>query len=174
MVQADVFKVDIEKCKELVRIKRAYITGQMSFDEARKELTSRFDSVTPEEFAYGEQQLKEDGVEDGEMQDRMDELLRLFDGILKGRECEELPEGHPIRTFLEENKAMEGLVSRMKALLKKISLLKMSGWKSMTDCYCINAILPVNTISSFPHWKPRGLTDRQLLCGVLTMRFVMP
>ena len=56
MVQADVFKVDIEKCKELVRIKRAYITGQMSFDEARKELTSRFDSVTPEEFAYGEQQ----------------------------------------------------------------------------------------------------------------------
>ena len=55
----------------------------MSFDEARKELTSRFDSVTPEEFAYGEQQLKEDGVEDGEMQDRMDELLRLFDGILK-------------------------------------------------------------------------------------------
>ena len=76
MVQADVFKVDIEKCKELVRIKRAYITGQMSFDEARKELTSRFDSVTPEEFAYGEQQLKEDGVEDGEMQDRMDELWK--------------------------------------------------------------------------------------------------
>lgn len=132
MVQADVFKVDIEKCKELVRIKRAYITGHMSFDEARKELTSRFDSVTPEEFAYGEQQLKEDGVEDGEMQDRMDELLRLFDGILKGRECEELPEGHPIRTFLEENKAMEGLVSRMKALLKKDKFIK-NEWLEVYD-----------------------------------------
>ena len=132
MVQADVFKVDIEKCKELVRIKRAYITGHMSFDEARKELTSRFDSVTPEEFAYGEQQLKEDGVEDGEMQDRMDELLKLFDGILKGRECEELPEGHPIRTFLEENKAMEELVSRMKALLKKDKFIK-NEWLEVYD-----------------------------------------
>ena len=65
MVQADVFKVDIEKCKELVRIKRAYITGHMSFDEARKELTSRFDSVTPEEFAYGEQQLRKTELKTG-------------------------------------------------------------------------------------------------------------
>ncbi|EHM38241.1 hypothetical protein [Anaeroglobus geminatus] len=36
MVRADIFKVDDAKCKEIVRIKRAYITGELTFDQARQ------------------------------------------------------------------------------------------------------------------------------------------
>ncbi len=124
MVRADIFKVDDAKCKEIVRIKRAYITGELTFDQARQELLSHFDSVSPEEFAYGEQQLKEEGVDDQEMHERMDDILRLFDGILKDRSMENLPEGHPIRTFMAENEVMEKVVSRMEELLGKKKFIK--------------------------------------------------
>lgn len=124
MVRADIFKVDDAKCKEIVRIERAYITGELTFDQARQELLSRFDSVSPEEFAYGEQQLKEEGVDDQEMHERMDDILRLFDGILKDRSMENLPEGHPIRTFMAENEVMEKVVSRMEELLGKKKFIK--------------------------------------------------
>lgn len=62
MTDTQVFKVDLQKCEELVRIKRAYVNGDLSFDEARQKIVDKYDVVTPQEFAYGEQKLKDEGV----------------------------------------------------------------------------------------------------------------
>lgn len=130
--KARVFDVDVKKCEEIVRIKMDYVAGRLSFDEARRELKSKFDYVTPEEFAYGEQKLKEEGMADEEMHDRMNDIIRLFDGILRQPALEALPEGHPVRTFMAENAVMEKIVGHMKALLAKDKFIK-NEWLEVYD-----------------------------------------
>lgn len=103
MTDTQVFKVDLQKCEELVRIKRAYVNGDLSFDEARQKIVDKYDVVTPQEFAYGEQKLKDEGVTDSEMKDRMNELYRLFEGVLQVPTMDNLPEGHPVQTYMAEN-----------------------------------------------------------------------
>ena len=50
-------------------------------EEARAQLKEKIGTCTPDEFAYGEQQLK-GTYTDEEITHRMDDLLALFDGIL--------------------------------------------------------------------------------------------
>lgn len=171
--KARVFDVDVKKCEEIVRIKMDYVAGRLSFDEARRELKSKFDYVTPEEFAYGEQKLKEEGMADEEMHDRMNDIIRLFDGILRQPALEALPEGHPVRTFMAENAVMEKIVGHMKALLAKDKFIK-NEWLEVYDkllLYQRHFARKHNQL--FPSLNGRGLTGRRLLCGALTMSCAM-
>lgn len=47
------------------------------------------------------------------------------------REHLELPEGHPIRSFMEENQIILGTIAEMKELLAG-KFIKTAGWRSMT------------------------------------------
>lgn len=132
MANPKTFQVDIEKCKALVQLKRDYFSGKLSFEEARELLVQRFPVVTPEEFAYGEQQLKEEGVTDQDMQDRMDDLLRLFEPVLQVRKLDSLPEGHPVKSYLDENRALEPVLAQAEALLQKDKFIK-NPWLEVYD-----------------------------------------
>lgn len=112
----DILGFDEAKCREIVDIKEKYIKGELTFEEAREIILQRFDSVTPQEFAFGEQMLKDDGIDDETMHEKMDDIIRLFDGVME-REHLELPEGHPIRSFMEENQIILGTIAEMKELL---------------------------------------------------------
>ena len=112
----DILGLDEAKCREIVDIKEKYIKGELTFEEAREIILQRFDSVTPQEFAFGEQMLKDDGIDDETMHEKMDDIIRLFDGVME-REHLELPEGHPIRSFMEENQIILGTIAEMKELL---------------------------------------------------------
>ena len=112
----DILGLDEAKCREIVDIKEKYIIGELTFEEAREIILQRFDSVTPQEFAFGEQMLKDDGIDDETMHEKMDDIIRLFDGVME-REHLELPEGHPIRSFMEENQIILGTIAEMKELL---------------------------------------------------------
>lgn len=112
----DILGLDEAKCREIVDIKEKYIKGELTFEEAREIILQRFDSVTPHEFAFGEQMLKDDGIDDETMHEKMDDIIRLFDGVME-REHLELPEGHPIRSFMEENQIILGTIAEMKELL---------------------------------------------------------
>lgn len=112
----DILGLDEAKCREIVDIKEKYIKGELTFEEARGIILQRFDSVTPQEFAFGEQMLKDDGIDDETMHEKMDDIIRLFDGVME-REHLELPEGHPIRSFMEENQIILGTIAEMKELL---------------------------------------------------------
>lgn len=124
MTDTQVFKVDLQKCEELVRIKRAYVNGDLSFDEARQKIVDKYDVVTPQEFAYGEQKLKDEGVTDSEMKDRMNELYRLFEGVLQVPTIDNLPEGHPVQTYMAENAVIESELIRMEELLQQKKFIK--------------------------------------------------
>ena len=63
----DILGLDEAKCREIVDIKEKYIKGELTFEEARGIILQRFDSVTPQEFAFGEQMLKDDGIDDETM-----------------------------------------------------------------------------------------------------------
>lgn len=52
------------------RHKGKYIKGELTFEEAREIILQRFDSVTPQEFAFGEQMLKDDGIDDETMHEK--------------------------------------------------------------------------------------------------------
>lgn len=56
---------------------------ELTFEEAREIILQRFDSVTPQEFAFGEQMLKDDGIDDETMHEKMDDIIRLFDGVME-------------------------------------------------------------------------------------------
>ena len=71
------------KCREIVDIKEKYIKGELTFEEAREIILQCFDSVTPQEFAFGEQMLKDDGIDDETMHEKMDDIIRLFDGVME-------------------------------------------------------------------------------------------
>ena len=104
----DILGLDEAKCREIVDIKEKYIKGELTFEEAREIILQRFDSVTPQEFAFGEQMLKDDGIDDETMHEKMDDIIRLFDGV-KEHEHLELPQGNTIRSFLEENQNIHGI-----------------------------------------------------------------
>ena len=158
MANPKTFQVDIEKCKALVQLKRDYFSGKLSFEEARELLVQRFPVVTPEEFAYGEQQLKEEGVTDQDMQDRMDDLLRLFEPVLQVRKLDSLPEGHPVKSYLDENRALEPVLAQAEACCRKTSSSRTPGWRYTTSCWRISNTLPGSTTNCFLSWKRRDLT----------------
>lgn len=66
----DILGLDEAKCREIVAIKEKYIKGELTFEEAREIILQRFDSVTPQEFAFGEQMLKDDGIDDETMHEK--------------------------------------------------------------------------------------------------------
>lgn len=66
----DILGLDEAKCREIVDIKEKYIKGELTFEEAREIILQRFDSVTPQEFAFGEQMLKDDGIDDETMHEK--------------------------------------------------------------------------------------------------------
>ena len=84
----DILGLDEAKCREIVAIKEKYIKGELTFEEAREIILQRFDSVTPQEFAFGEQMLKDDGIDDETMHEKMDDIIRLFDGVMEREHLE--------------------------------------------------------------------------------------
>lgn len=74
----DILGLDEAKCREIVAIKEKYIKGELTFEEAREIILQRFDSVTPQEFAFGEQMLKDDGIDDETMHEKMDDIIPAF------------------------------------------------------------------------------------------------
>ena len=86
---------DTDRLTTLITIKDKYLSGEYTMEEARAQLKEKIGTCTPDEFAYGEQQLK-GTYTDEEITHRMDDLLAPFDGILV-RANTEFPENHPPR-----------------------------------------------------------------------------
>jgi len=105
--------LDNKKIEKIMRIKLNYLRGKISLEEAKKEMKESFNEVTPQEFAICEQYLQQYGITDDELAERMEEILEIFDGILVTNKLD-LPEGHPIRTYLDEVVAIRKVLDKMK------------------------------------------------------------
>lgn len=106
-------KLDHAKLDKLITIKVSYLKGEISKEEARKQIMANYKSITADEFAYTEQKIKDLGFSDETVHKHMDELLNLLEGILE-KSSLSLPIGHPLQTYINENTAIKSLLSEMK------------------------------------------------------------
>ena len=105
-----------DRMEVMIDIKDRFLGGTLDLETARTLLKEKIGTCTPDEFAYGEQQLK-GSYTDEEITHRMDDLLELFDGILI-RANNEYPEHHPLTVYLNEINAMEQQLTEMETLLQ--------------------------------------------------------
>ena len=106
-------KLDLEKIEKMTQIKKDYIEGKTDFEATKKLIKENFDKMTASEFAYSEQKIKELGFDDNTVHDKMNDVLGLFEDIIVKDEFD-LPEGHPINTYILENEAARKLIAEMK------------------------------------------------------------
>ncbi|WP_276757940.1 DUF438 domain-containing protein [Veillonella seminalis] len=118
------------RLEKMIEIKDGYLSRQLSLKEARALLKDHIGTCTPDEFAYGEQQLK-GSYTDEEIPHRMDELLELFDDILIRAE-NTYPENHPLWVYMEEIKAGLAVIDEVDALLKAPHFIK-NPWLGIYD-----------------------------------------
>ncbi len=106
-------KLDLNKIEKMIQIKKDYIEGKTDFETTKKLIKANFDKITVGEFAYSEQKIKELGFDDNTVHDKMNDVLGLFEDIIVKDEFD-LPEGHPINTYLLENQEAKKLIAEMK------------------------------------------------------------
>ena len=104
--------INLEKVEKMTAIKKNYIEGLVDFETAKEEIIATFNTITPEEFAYSEQKMKEMGYTDMEMHEKMNSLIELFKNKIVQEE-NKLSKGHPIRTYIEENTATKKLIKEI-------------------------------------------------------------
>jgi DUF438 domain-containing protein/uncharacterized protein (DUF2249 family) len=110
--------IDNSRIKKMVDIKVDFFNNKVSLEEAKKRMSDSFDKITPEEFAIGEQHLQAYGITDDMLAERMDDLLKIFEGILVSTKLD-VPKGHPIRTYIDETEEIRKVLSSMETLLGK-------------------------------------------------------
>jgi len=116
----DYLNINFELIEKMTEIKKNYIEGTTDVETTRNLIreTFRGKKITPAEFAYSEQKIKDLGFDDATVHDKMNDVLDLFDEIIV-REESDLPEGHPIKTYLKENEAGRKLIAEMKEEVNK-------------------------------------------------------
>lgn len=105
--------VDMEKVEKMISIKKDFLDKKVDFDTTIALINVNFDRITPEEFAYSEQKIKEMGYSDDRIHFKMEEIFELFRSKISKSDGE-LPEGHPIKTYIEENRAVKVLLDEIK------------------------------------------------------------
>jgi len=76
--------------------------------------------VSPSEIANMEQKLIEEGMPETDVKRLCDVHVAVFKESLEKQEIPGAPVGHPVHTFMEENRAAEEVMDKIDGLLKKI------------------------------------------------------
>lgn len=118
------------RLETMIDIKDKYLSGELTLEAARQLLKEHIGTCTPDEFAYGEQQLK-GSYTDEEITHRMDDLLELFDGILVRAE-NNYPMYHPLWVYVEEIKAGLQRMEQAEELLTAKHFIK-NPWLGLYD-----------------------------------------
>jgi uncharacterized protein len=109
--------IDEVKIKIIMDIKLDYLKGNISLELAHEKLSVAVDHVTAQEFAC-EQRLVAYGITDDELAERMEEILKIFEGLLVSEKVALVP-GHPIHTYQLEVKAIRDVLASMIQLSTK-------------------------------------------------------
>ncbi len=104
--------IDNDRIQKMLEIKLKIFNKEINPAEARKLVNETFDSVSAEEFAYGEQHLFNAGITDEIMAEGMDDILEVFKDVLVVDKLN-LPKGHPLQTYADEAVAIEQLLRQM-------------------------------------------------------------
>jgi len=78
-------------------------------------------NVSPEEIAQMEQALIAEGVPVEQVQKVCDVHVQVFEQALERRKKNKVLPGHPVHTYLQENRALRKILRRMRPLLKQVT-----------------------------------------------------
>lgn len=109
--------LDDERIRKMLDIKLKVFNHELTPEQARKLVNESFDSVSAEEFAYGEQHLYQAGITDEIMAEGMNDIIEVFRDVLTVNKLD-LPAGHPIQTYADEAAAIKKVLHRMEVMLK--------------------------------------------------------
>ena len=87
----------------------------------RKRFAELIRNVSPEEIAQMEQALIAEGVPVEQVQKVCDVHVQVFEQALGRQRKSRVLSGHPVHTYLEENKAVRKVLKRIRPLLRQIS-----------------------------------------------------
>ncbi|NOU58336.1 PAS domain-containing protein [Marinifilum caeruleilacunae] len=110
--------LDDEKLQKIMEIKLQVFRNELTPKQAREIVNNSFESISPEEFAYGEQHMLNHGVDDDLMTEKMDDIIEIFNDVLVRNDLN-LAEGHPILTYQKEADALEEILQKMENQLKQ-------------------------------------------------------
>jgi DUF438 domain-containing protein len=86
----------------------------------RKRFARLIRNVSPEEIARMEQALIAEGVPVEQVQRICDVHVQVFEQALKRQKKSKVLPGHPVHTYLQENKALRRILKRLRPLLKQV------------------------------------------------------
>lgn len=110
--------------KDVIRERQEVLKGiirDLHAGERMEVLKARFralvDDVAPSEIAAMEQKLIEEGLPEGEVRELCDVHVEVFKEALEQHEMPGAPAGHPVHTFMKENRAAEEIVGDITHIL---------------------------------------------------------
>lgn len=106
-----------EKLREAFKIKESYSSGEIPLDMANAQMKAHVGTLTPAELAYIEQHFQEK-VDDECIKENLEEMLAIYDGVLIEEEGN-LPKGHPIQNYIDENREIRRIISEIDKLFEK-------------------------------------------------------
>lgn len=89
-------------------------------NEAKKQFAELVKDVNASEIAAMEQRLIEEGMPQEEVKRLCDVHVQVFKESVEVKEVPQVEEGHPIHTFMVENRALEKLLDRISDVVKSI------------------------------------------------------
>jgi len=110
----------IEIMKSLVR----QLHDGSSEEKIRKQLETMLDEADYSDVFVMEVQLIEEGISEESILELCDTHTRVLSSHLDLQETPQTNPGHPVHTFVEENKELTKLTQRIRLLIKKVDQLK--------------------------------------------------
>ena len=109
-------KEKIERLKGIIKD----LHGGSTVEEVKHRFAGLIRGVSSTEIARMEQELIDEGMPSDEIKRLCDVHVEVFKDSLDTQEDILAPPGHPVNTFMKENRALEGLLAAFSALLKDI------------------------------------------------------
>lgn len=91
-----------------------------NMESLKKRFQELIQHVSPSEIASMEQKLIEEGMPEAEVRRLCDVHVAVFKEALEKHEIPGAPAGHPVHTFMLENRASEEIMDQIEAVLKQV------------------------------------------------------
>lgn len=89
-------------------------------DVARERFSKLIENINPQEIVSMEQSLIDDGMDASMLKGLSDVHVKIFKDSLEGQEMPQVSPGHPVHTYMKENRFSEGIIGEITMLLEKI------------------------------------------------------
>jgi len=111
-----------------------------NMESLKKRFQELIQHVSPSEIASMEQKLIEEGMPEAEVRRLCDVHVAVFKEALEKHEIPGAPAGHPVHTFMLENRASEEIMDQIEAVLKQVGTPPNEDKKKTNSFPCLRSM----------------------------------